>query len=442
MCFRVLAWVVTAALLCAQGALAQTEHSGPHDELGEALALVKSQKYAQAIPLLRATLASAEFQTEKVRKEVALLLGICLFREHDFRSAEPLLREAAQSTEPKTRDSARIFLGLLLDEQDAFGEAQTQLGKVSGSQTFGGAAQTLLSRRRPNRILVSLLVAPEYDGNVRLTDTANWYVKPDSSSDGDVLFLASLGFRPFSFPLTFGNAISYRQQLTLRDYSLLLNSTWLGYSYAGSRHRFRVHGSMNFAWLGGSYLFWDVLGQLNYRLRIHSELGVALKYDVRQRSFAPAEYQSFSGQIHDGLVEVSYGTSPKPVLFGMGYELLREHLAPPLSPLSPIDDYRAWAHGAKLRLQVRLHKRVEWSLQAQYLRRQFDYIPGPEETGAEGSPRQDHFFSTETTFSIRFAEYFEAFFGASFTVNDSNWAVFSYQKPTAFAGLSTHFGFL
>jgi len=429
---------VMAALLCTQlVAMASPPSEPPQESLQKAVKLFAAKRYAEAIPLLQMVHSDPE-----LRGEVVLLLGICLYRTHDLRKAEPLLQKASESPDAETREAAQLFLGLLFDELGATDQAQDQLGKAAGSQTFGGSAQKLIEQRRSHRLLISVLVAPEFDGNVRLADTTTWKDAPTDATDGDILLLASLGIRPFRFGLSLGNVLSYRQQLRLRDYSLLLDSTWLGYSYAGTRHRFRVHTAFDIAMLSGSQLFMDFDGRIADRLRLWSQLGIAASYGFRYRSYAIRDYQSLSGQTHQGQLELSWGTMPEPITVQVGYVLLRDELEAPVTPLSSTDDYRAWAHGPHLRMRTRLHQRVEWSLSAQYLRRLFDYVPGPEIPAERGISRLDDFFSVDTSVAVRFGGYFEGFVGGSMVANRSNKDAFSYLKPTAYLGIAAYFGLL
>lgn len=434
---RLIAWLLAMAVLWAGSDAVADEALSPQTALQDALPLFRAQKYAQAIPLLKTASQDAE-----LRNEVVLLLGISLLRTGALGQAEPLLREAATSGDAETKEAATLFLGLLYDEQGATDQAQEQLGKASGSLSFGSAAQALRKQRRPHRLLLSLMVAPDFDGNVRLTDTANWKSAPGSAADGDILFLASLGVRPFSFGLGFGNVISYRQQITLRDYSLLLDTTWLGYSYSGSRNRLRVQTLFNVAMLGSSLLFLDFSGRFYDRVKLWSQLGLAGSYEFRQRNYQQPDYQSLSGQTHTAQLELSYATAPDPLMFSIGYQMVRDALEQPLPPLDVSDDFRAWSHGPFAKLRARLHPRVEWSLTSQYLRRKFDYVPGSELPSAQGIPRADHFFTIDTSLSVRFAGYFETFFGGSMTYNLSNRDPFSYLKPTAYVGIAAYFGLL
>jgi tetratricopeptide (TPR) repeat protein len=427
-----------AALLCTQLAVAASPvGEPPQASLQKAVQLFQAKRYADAIPLLQMVQGDPE-----LGGEVVLLLGICLYRTQELQKAEPLLRKASESPDTETREAAQLFLGLLFDELGATDQAQDQLGKAAGSLSFGGSAQKLLEQRRTHRLLISLMVAPEFDGNVRLTDTTTWKDAPTDASDGDILLLASLGIRPFRFGLSVGNVLSYRQQLRLRDYSLLLDSTWLGYSYASTRNRFRIHTAFDIAMLGGNQLFMDFDGRVSDRLRLWSQLGIAASYGFRHRSYASSDYQSLSGQTHQGQLELSWGTMPEPLCVQIGYVLLRDQLEAPLLPLTSTDDYRAWAHGPQLRMRARLHQRVEWSLSAQYLRRLFDYLPGPEIPAEMGISRLDDFVSADTSLAVRFGGYFETFVGGSMVVNRSNKDAFSYLKPTAYLGIAAYFGLL
>ena len=405
--------------------------------LKQALALFQATNYADAIPLLRVAQADLE-----LRAEVVLLLGISLYRTGELQQAEPMLREAARSPDPETQDAARLFLGLLFDELGATDQAQDQLGQTTASQAFGPSAQRLLQQRRPHRILITLLVAPEFDANVPLTDQATWQKAPLDSADGDMLLLASLGFRPFRIGLSIGNTLSYRQQFRLTEYSFLLNSSWLGYSYASARHRFRISTSVDFALLGGNKLFVDFDARMSERIKVWSQFGIAASYGFRYRSYFASDYQSLSGQTHAGQLDLSWGTTPEPLLINLGYQLVRDQLQAPVAPLSVSDNYQAWAHGPQLRSRAKLHSHVEWALSAQYLLRTFDYVPGPELPSEQGVRRIDHFVSIDTSIIFRFGGRFETFVGGSLITTQSNKAAFTYLKPTAYLGIAAYFGLL
>lgn len=423
--------------------------------LSRALGLFKEKKYAQAVPLLEQAAAAPE-----TRGDAVLLLGICRYRTGDLSGAEAPLREAMGSADPEVRGAAQLFLGLVFDELGATDQAQAELGQAMRSQSLGTSAQRLLLSRRPSRIQISLLVAPEYDGNVPLTSHAEWSASPSASADADLLFLGSVNLRPFRFGLNLGTTLSYRLQIHLSAYSLLLSSTWLGYSYAGRSDRVRATATVNYARLGASPLFLEFDGRASYRRRLRSLLGLSAGYEFRYRDYAssdaqpsssspssgaepvtsPNYYQPLSGQTHVGQLELGWGTAPEPLLVSVGYQVVRDQLMAPLPPLQPADDFRAWAHGPVLRTRARLHPRLELGLTGTFLHRIFDYVPDSGEEAGIG--RIDHSLAVDTTLTVRISSQFEAFLGGSVFYNHSNKPAFDYLKPTGYIGLAAYFGLL
>ncbi|MFO0577188.1 MAG: hypothetical protein U1A78_24545 [Polyangia bacterium] len=422
--------------------------------LSRALVLFKEKKYAQAVPLLEQAAAAPE-----TRSDAVLLLGICRYRTGDLSGAEAPLREAMGSADPEARSAAQLFLGLVFDELGATDQAQSELGQALRSQSLGASAQRLLLSRRPSRIQISLLLAPEYDGNVPLTSYADWSANPAASADSDILFLGTVSLRPFRVGLSLGTTLSYRLQIHLGAYSLLLSSTWLGYSYAGRSDRVRATATVNYARLGPSPLFLEFDGRASYRRRLRSLLGLSVGYEFRYRDYASSEaptttsssgttepvtspnyYQPLSGQTHIGQLELGWGTAPEPLFLSVGYQVVRDQLMAPLPPLLPEDDFRAFAHGPVLRTRARLHPRLELALTGTFLHRIFDYVPA---AGTEaGLGRIDHSLSVDTTLTVRISSQFEAFFGGSVLYNHSNRAAFDYLKPTGYLGLAAYFGLL
>lgn len=442
------ACAVLALSLAAPAAAAEDAAATPvASPLARSVVLFKEKEYARAIPLLEEAMRDPE-----LRPDAILLLGICRYRTGELTQAERLLREAAGSPDPEVRDAAKLFLGLVYDDLGATDQASAELDQAARSAAFSASAQRLLAQRRAHRLQISLLVAPEYDANVPLTAYDTWRSSPTAAGDFDVLFLGALSVRPFRFGLSLGNTTTYRLQTRLREYSLLLNSTWLGYSYAGPRDRVRATAALGYAMLGTSSLYLDFDGRLYYRRALRSRFGIAAGYELRHRSyFSDTDaattsqingYQPLSGQTHTGQLELGWGTSPEPILFSLGYQLIRDQLQAPEPPLTVADDYRAWAHGPLLRGRARLHERVELALTGSFLHRRFDYVPGAELPEEAGVRRVDLTVNVDASLTVRFGGFFEAFFGGSFIYNNSNKPSFHYMKPTAYLGIAAYFGLL
>jgi hypothetical protein len=285
-------------------------------------------------------------------------------------------------------------------------------------------------------------VSPEYDGNVPLTDYADWSANPQQSADGDVLFLASVNVRPLANGLTIGDTLSYRQQFILSNYNLLLNSTWIGYSYLGASDRLRATATFSYAMLGGSSLYVDLDGKFSYRRRLLSKLGLMFTYDVHYRDFQNPDYLAQSGLFQSLQGELGWGLFPQPVSLGIGYQAIREQTRTPDPTDPPGDDYRAWAHGPFLWLRARLHRRVELGLRTIFLQRVFDYVPGPELPQEQGIQRVDYALYNDLSVNITLKQWLEFFVSGTLIWNDSNWPAFLYLKPSTSLGLAGTFGLL
>lgn len=417
--------------------MAKPEGAESDTALERGIAQFKERQFAAAVQSLNQARPEPG-----LRAAVLLMLGICHYRLGDLSRAEPLLRQVIREGDAEEQASARVFLGLLFQEQGAVDQARAEFGRVVGTPTLRDSARNLLQQNRPHRLLFTLLVSPEYDGNVPLTGYAAWSANPKASSDGDVLFLGAISVRPFSVGFTFGNTLSYRQQFQNMDYSLLLNSTWLGYSYLGQSDRFRVVATLNYALLGDSTLYLEGDARLSYRRRLWSKLGLALSYDGRYRDYRNASFLPLSGFIQALRTELVWGLAPQPVNAGIGYQAIREQTRTPTEQDITIEDYRAWAHGPTLFLRAGLHPRLELSFYGTYLQRIFDYVPGPELPLEQGIGREDHVLSGDLSLNLRFTDWLELFVGSTLIYNDSNKAPFKYFKPTAYLGLAVFLGLL
>ncbi len=398
--------------------------------------LFKQREFAAAAKVLEQAQTDSALHTE-----VLLLLGISYYRLGDFSRAEPLLRQVAQRGDAEAQATAQVFLGLLFQEQGAFDQARSELGRVI-APGLRNSAQQILAQSRPQRLLFTLLVSPEYDGNVPLTDTQSFGKNPQASADGDMLFLASVYARPFSFGLFFGNALSYRQQFQQSTFNLLLNSTSLGYSYLGRADRFRIATSLNYAMLGGTTLYLDGDIKASYRRGLYSQLGLGLNYDGHYRDYRNSDFFPLTGFLQSLQVELSWGLWPQPISAGVGYQAVREQTQAP-GPMDPLDnDFRAWAHGPTFFLRARPQKRLELAFYGTFLHRIFDYVPGPELPEELGIRRVDHLLTGDLSLTVHLVSWLDLFAGSTLIYNDSNKAAFTYFKPLAYLGISALIGVL
>lgn len=368
-----------------------------------------------------------------------LLLGICYARLGDDTRAEPLLRAVTATGTDEDKAAARLFLGILYRDQGATDRAGTELAAAAQSPRLRSGVDGLLTGLRPHLLSATLIVSPEYDGNVPLTSLSAWRADPGASSDGDLLLLGSLTLRPSArLGLYFSNTLSYRQQFRFQDYNLLTNNTTAGYAYSGSRHRLRASLGLAPIVLGGDLLSLEVAWKAAYRVNLVKKLGVGLSYDGRYRSYRMAIFDAYTGHTHTLSLELSHGTRPDPLTITLAVQGVRDALGarPPLAqPDGTLvsDDFRAWAVGPALRLRARLHARVELALAASLLRRRFD-----DDTATLGR-RWDWELATDASLSIEANRWLDVFLGTAVGYVDSTDAAFSFVKPVVYLGVLGHF---
>src|SRR5215470_15220410 len=97
-----------AIVAIVSAALAAPAFADAADDVERGVARFQAGEFAAAIEPLAAAHAA-----EPSDLDTALLLGIAYYRCNDADRARPLLLAAERSSDPETRDSARIFLGLL-----------------------------------------------------------------------------------------------------------------------------------------------------------------------------------------------------------------------------------------------------------------------------------------------------------------------------------------
>ena len=395
--------------------------------LAAALAQVRDQQHAAAIPLLKRAL-----QASPTDLELRLLLGICYYRNGDLGPAEAHLLAAVRAVDPEVTASARLFLGLLYKDLGALDRAQVETERAS--RGLGLDSHRALAG--PKRLSGSLTVGLEYDGNVPLTDLLAWQKDAGPSMDGNALIVGSLRLRLLkAINLQLGDTFTYRPQFLLGQYSLLHNSLWLGYRYLGAADQVQLTATLGVAGLGGQPFFIDGEGRLGYRRRLTARfpLTVGLLYIGQYRSYFGDEFRFLTGHTHELQAELTLGLGSQPLSVSLGYEALREQLREPQPEDNPGGDYRAWAHGPWLHLRSRPHKRLGLDLWCLLLLRRFDAEP------TAGARREDQFFTADLALTIEAKRWLDFFVGGAAIYNGSTDGSFHYVKPLAYLGATFSF---
>ncbi|MSP61562.1 MAG: tetratricopeptide repeat protein [Myxococcales bacterium] len=409
---------LASLLLFATVASAAPQPQGP-SPLERGIARFRERDFAGALPDLE--VAHAAFPRDA---DIALLLGIALYRTGRSDDALPLLQVAAASPDEETGAAARIFLGLIADESGAADTSRALLLAAAGSRSsaLADSGRALLDRAAPHRLAVTLLLRPEFDSNVTLLPSMATAGTP-GQADGSLLFLAALSFRPLrSIGLLLEAVASYRQQLRLLDYDLFAHTLAARYLYRGTRDRFFAEYAFELVTLGSALLDLGHLLQTSYRRALYRDVGVAARYTFRHRTYLPAGYAAFTGPSHSGALEASFGTPQRPLQVDLGYLLLRESTADPL--------YSATGHGARLNARARFASRYDLALTASVIARAFD-----RDTSASAA-RSDVQLSCEISLAIELNRWLGVIAGASAQRNLSSSADFDYLKVTAWAGVA------
>lgn len=239
--------------------------------------------------------------------DTALLLGIAYYRCNDTVRARPLLIAAERSSDPETRDSARIFLGLLAD---AAGDADEALGYYNtvarGSSGLAQSGQELLDRGRGARFTAGLVVRPELDSNVPLLP-ATAAPAGGSTSDRDLFLLADLHLRPFdSFGLVIDETLAYRKQAELTDFDMGSSVSGLTWGHRGALYRAAVGYHVDLSMLGGVRYQLGQTIDAGARRAIAGSFGVAASYQLAMRTLYPDAYAGYTGATQTGTARLSW----------------------------------------------------------------------------------------------------------------------------------------
>lgn len=292
--------------------------AGDASDLERGVAAFQAGDFPAAIASLTAARASdpADLDTQ-------LLLGIAYYRIDDLARARPLLLAAARSPDAETRDSARIFLGLIADAAGDGDAAHRYYDGVARSgSSLAQSGQQLLARNRGERFAVVAVLRPEVDSNVPLLPAT---AEPTASGtiDSDLFMLGDISARPFeSIALVIDEAVSFRKQARLADYdaaSSVSSATW---SHRDTTYRAALGYHLDASLLGGARYQLGHTADAALRRAIVGRFGIAVSYQLVARTLFPEAYAGYTGTTHTGTARLSW-ISPALELEA-GYVIARE----------------------------------------------------------------------------------------------------------------------
>jgi hypothetical protein len=286
----------------AAAALGSPAFADAADDIERGVARFQAGEFAAAIEPLAAAHAA-----DPSDLDTALLLGIAYYRCNDAARARPLLLAAERSPDPETRDSARIFLGLLADAAgDAAGALDYYDSVARGTTSLATSGRELSDRQRGARFSAGLVIRPEVDSNVPLLP-ATAAQTDGNTGDGALFLLADLHLRPFDgVALVIDQTVAYRKQARLADYDLAASVSGLSWSHRGARTRAALGYHLDLSTLGGVRYQLGQTADASARRGIAGAFGIAASYQLAVRTLFPDAYAGYTGTIHTGTARLSW----------------------------------------------------------------------------------------------------------------------------------------
>jgi hypothetical protein len=397
-----LAWAMPGA----SSAVADTE-----GDLERGLASFQAGRFAAAIAPL-----SAAHAADPSDLDTGLLLGIAYVRCDDAARAMPLLVAAAASTDPETRDSAQIFLGLLADATGDGAQASDYYDRVAqGGSSLADSGRALRDRGRGARFAAGLVIRPEIDSNVALLPTT---AAPGDASvgDRDLFLLGDLHVRPFDgFGLVLDETLAYRKQAERSDFDMASSSTGATWSHRGRSYRAAAGYHIDASALGGALYQIGHTIDVSARRAVTGSFGLAASYQLALRTLYPDAYAGYSGAIHAATARLSWLADDWELELG------------PVIAREATDDaaLSVLAIGGQLGARLRLG-RLDARLFARATDRRYD---------AAAMGRRDLQIRGDASLYVELTSHLGAVVGATLVDDRSNVMDDSYVKATGYVGL-------
>jgi tetratricopeptide (TPR) repeat protein len=386
-------------------------HAGDVESLERGVAAFQAGKFAAAIAPLTAALAA-----DPSDRDAQLLLGIAYFRLDDIARARPLLVAAVRSSDAETRDSARIFLGLIADAAGDSAEAHRYYDSVARSgSSLAESGQQLLARNAGDRFSAIAVLRPEIDSNVPLQPTTA-APTPDGTLDSALFLLGNVSVRPFrAVALTIDQAVALRKQARLTDYDVVSSVSSATWSRRRPSYRVALGYHLDASLLGGARYQLGHTADTGLRRAIAGRLGVAITYQLAARTLFPAAYAGYTGLTHTGTARLSW--SAPAFELELGAVAARERT----------DDtaLAALAAGGQLSTRVRLGP-ADLRMFAQLTDRQYD---------AAAMGRRDTHLRADLSLYVDLSAHLGGVIGGALVHDVSNQMDLGYTKWTGYLGV-------
>jgi tetratricopeptide (TPR) repeat protein len=387
-------------------------HAGDDAQLEQGVARFQAGQYAAAIAPLTAAHAA-----DPSDLDTQLLLGISYYRIDDVTHARPFLLAAARSSDAETRDSARIFLGLIAAAAGEAGLAQSYYDSVAQSNSsLSQSGQLLLDQERTEKLVVVAVARPEIDSNVPLLP-ATAGRRTDNTIDSDLFLLGDVSVRPFdAVALVIDEAVSYRKQARLTDFDAAASVTSATWSYRDASWRAALGYHFDVSSLGGERYQLGHTVDTGLRRAIAGSLGVAANFQLVARTLYPDAYAGYTGTTYTGTPRLSWITPE--LELELGYVIARER--------TDDNTLSALANGGQLAARYHLGYPADLRLFTQVTDRRYD---------AAAMGRHDIYVRADLSLYVDLSSHLGGVIGGALLRNASNQMEWDYTKWTGYLGL-------
>lgn len=269
-------------------------------------------------PAKRGLAAVCQRDAPAPTSEDELTAGIERFKAGDLGEARRHLDAAARG-EGAAAAGAHFFLGVIALRSGERAQALRELGLAAADPGYAEpAAELRRLARRQGRVSLSLLVAAEWDSNVRLLPEA----PPTASSgeplsDGRLLTVGAVSWRPLR-GVSLSGSLAWRKHQSFDELDLLSARGQLSGELARGRHRLGGRGEADVDLQAGETYgtAQEVAAWYAWERSPGTSLGT--RYSLRRRVLDAAEAEGFTGAVHalalSGSLRLSHAV-------GLGVEL-------------------------------------------------------------------------------------------------------------------------
>jgi tetratricopeptide (TPR) repeat protein len=359
--------------------------------------------------------------------DALLAKGMSHYRAGRWREAESLLSRAA--ADRGTASVANLYLGLIAFGEGDGGRAARLFGAVGNAPPHGAIVSELRRRAwRTRRLSLLVLAQPEYDSNVKLlpeTPPPKTVGEP-AAGDFSLLSVGSIAVRP-TRGLLFSHALLWRRQMTISEYSLVVQNLRAGVQWGRVRHRGGLRYDFDAQWLGGARSLLAHEATVEQRYVPADSWSLGARYGLRRRDFSTDPLGPFTGFVQSGALEVS-----RP--FGLGSSVTAGLLGQ--RELTERPDLSNTAAGAQLGLSWHRAGTLRCSMFMRTLASLFD--------AADALGRQRRDLRAEGTLDceLDIADPLSVIAGLSSLANASSIEDFRYRKFVVRLGLAGYLGAL